>query len=89
MTLTEKLSTIKYTVDETAHIVVDGEKCGSCGGHPCLTFCPAQCFTPAEKGGIAYYYVGCLECGACLLLCAGEAVTWNYPRGGFGISYRF
>ena len=89
MSITERLSTVQFNVDETAHIVVDGDRCRACDKHTCLTFCPAQCFTPTDSGGIAFYHVGCLECGTCLLLCAGEAVQWNYPRGGYGVSYRF
>ena len=87
--IAERLATLNYTVDDTAHIVVDGTKCRDCGPHPCLNFCPARCFTPDEKGGIAYYYVGCVECGTCLILCSRDAVQWNYPRGGGGVHYRF
>ncbi|MCH7479145.1 MAG: hypothetical protein IIA14_13730 [SAR324 cluster bacterium] len=89
MNITEKLNTVQFTVDETPHIVVDGDKCRSCGDHSCLRFCPAHCFTPKEGGGIDYYYVGCLECGTCLLLCREDAVRWDYPKGGYGIAYRF
>lgn len=89
MSIEERLSTLHFTVDEAAHIVVDGDRCRPCGKHSCLTFCPAQCFTAKDEGGIAYYHVGCLECGTCLILCAGEAISWAYPKGGYGISYRF
>jgi ferredoxin like protein len=89
MSIAERLNTLQYTVDDTAHIAVDGEKCSDCGTHPCLNFCPARCFTPNAKGGIDYYYVGCVECGTCLILCKQDAIVWNYPRGGKGISYRF
>ena len=87
--ISERLTTLAYTVDEIPHIIVDGSRCRDCGAHPCLRFCPAECFTANEAGSIDYYYVGCVECGACLLLCPGDAVQWNYPRGGYGISYRF
>lgn len=87
--ISERLTTLAYVVDETPHIVVDGSRCRDCGAHPCLRFCPAECFTANETGSIDYYYVGCVECGACLLLCAGDAVQWDYPKGGYGISYRF
>ena len=87
--IAERLNTVHFVVDESAHIVVDGEKCRGCEAHPCLTFCPANCFTKNERGGIDYYYVGCVECGTCLLLCDGEAVQWSYPRGGCGVHYRF
>ena len=89
MSLTERLETIHFAVDETPHIVVDGEKCDHCADHPCLNFCPSQCFTPNRDGGIDYYYVGCVECGTCLLACGGEAVRWSYPQGEHGIQYRF
>ena len=88
-TIAERLTSVHYQVSETPHIEVDGEKCRDCKPHPCLRFCPAQCFTPAPEGGIQYYYAGCLECGACLLQCSREAVKWAYPKGGHGVQYRF
>ena len=84
-----RLMTLQYNVDETAHIVVDGAHCATCAPHPCLRFCPAKCFTPNPKQGIDYYHAGCVECGACLLHCPRDAVKWEYPRGGFGVNYRF
>ena len=32
---------------------------------------------------------GCLECGTCRLVCDAKNVDWNYPRGGFGILFKF
>ena len=91
--VTDRLSTLHYTVHSEPHIVVDGAKCRDCDAHPCLNFCPAGCFSRADTGnslgGIAYYYVGCVECGTCLLVCGRDAVRWNYPAGGHGVSYRF
>ena len=87
--IAERLATIHFTVDESPHIVVDGDRCRQCGDHPCVNFCPAKCFTPNASGGIDYYYVGCVECGTCLILCDRDAVSWNYPKGGCGVSYRF
>ena len=89
MSIAGKLDTVSYRVDQNPHIVVDSELCGGCNHHPCRNFCPANCFTDNGKGGIDYYYVGCLECGTCLIMCDQKAVRWNYPRGGYGISYRF
>ena len=87
--LSDRLSTVQYTVHSQAHIQVDGQRCRDCDTHPCLNFCPARCFTRGEAGGIDYYYAGCVECGTCLLLCRQEAVRWDYPAGGFGVAYRF
>ena len=89
VSIAERLKTLQYNVDDTAHIVVDGDQCGECGTHPCLNFCPAKCFTPNGQGGINYYYVGCVECGTCLILCKKDAIRWNYPKGGYGVNYRF
>ncbi|MBI4083274.1 MAG: ferredoxin family protein [Candidatus Lambdaproteobacteria bacterium] len=89
MSLTERLSTIHFTVDETPHITVDGGRCLHCATHPCLVFCPTRCFTPADAGGISYSHAGCVECGTCLVLCNRAAVTWRYPQGGYGVAYRF
>jgi ferredoxin like protein len=89
MSIAERLETLQYTVDDTPHIVVDGDRCRACGTHPCLDFCPARCFTPNGRGSIDYYYVGCVECGTCLLLCTPGAIRWSYPKGGHGVSYRF
>lgn len=89
VSIAERLRTLQYTVDDTEHIVVDTAQCGECDGHPCVNFCPARCFTWNDSGGIDYYYVGCVECGTCMLLCERDAVCWSYPRGGYGIAYRF
>jgi ferredoxin like protein len=89
MSIADRLNTLHFALDETPHIMVDGTKCWECEGHPCLTFCPAHCFTRGDRGGIDYYYVGCVECGTCLLVCKEEAVRWSYPQGGSGVQYRF
>jgi ferredoxin like protein len=33
---------------------------------------------------------GCMECGTCRVLCeeAGD-IVWNYPRGGYGVLFKF
>ena len=78
-----------FRADDKPHINVDGDMCHGCKDHPCLRFCPSGCFTTAREGGIDFYYVGCLECGTCLILCNRDAVSWNYPKGGYGIINRF
>ncbi len=85
----DRLSTLHFEVDARPHIEVDAARCSESGAHPCLAFCPSGCFTADEQGRVSYYYVGCLECGSCLIVCDRDAVRWNYPRGGFGISYRY
>ena len=86
MSREEKLLTVRHTVHMTPHIAIDGEKCISCM-KPCLYFCPAGCFL-AEGDGIKFQYEGCLECGTCRIMCHEEAIEWNYPLGGYGVSIR-
>jgi ferredoxin like protein len=34
-----------------------------------------------------FQYEDCVECGTCYIMCDQGAVSWNHPRGGFGITY--
>ena len=41
---------------------------------------------------LVYNIDGCLELGACLVVCnkiGRGAIKWNYPRGGHGVHFRF
>ncbi|MDH7479765.1 MAG: ferredoxin family protein, partial [Syntrophomonadaceae bacterium] len=43
-----------------------------------------------KDGEISFDCAGCLECGTCRVVCPRPgAIEWNYPRGGFGIVYRY
>jgi len=56
-----------------------------------LTYtCPAGCYSVNDKGQVEITVDGCVECGTCRVVTAdtGE-VQWNYPRGGFGVLYKF
>ncbi|CDX03961.1 4Fe-4S ferredoxin-type iron-sulfur binding domain profile [Desulfitobacterium hafniense] len=83
----EKLLTIRHNVSRTPHIVLDTEKCTACLQKPCLYFCPVGCFS-LEDNEIKFQYEGCLECGTCRVMCGNNALTWDYPQGGFGVSVR-
>ncbi|TWB30551.1 MULTISPECIES: ferredoxin family protein [Nitrospirillum] len=52
--------------------------------------CPAGCYSQNDKGQVEAVVDGCVECGTCRVLTAktGE-VEWNYPRGGFGVLFKF
>jgi ferredoxin like protein len=55
----------------------------------CLVICPARCYR-LQDGAVRFDYAGCLECGACRILCSDGGVTrWNYPGASFGVSYRY
>lgn len=91
LTVEQLLGVDKFTVDDDeAHITVNKEVCRTCGGKPCTFACPAGLYT-IKDGEISFDYAGCLECGTCRTVCpcADRALVWRYPRGGFGIRYRY
>ena len=51
---------------------------------------PGRLLFTVETGQVELTADGCLECGTCRVLCeeSGE-ITWNYPRGGYGILFKF
>jgi ferredoxin like protein len=76
-------------IDQEPHILVNRETCQVCIHRACTFTCPAGCYQWNESSKrIDFAYESCLECGACLIVCDKKALTWNYPRGGFGIRYR-
>lgn len=89
----EKLYQNRYIVDEARpHINIKNvDVCKtSCSSQPCTHCCPAACYTKTEEGGVSLATDGCLECGTCRVICQDNAnIAWDYPRGGYGISYKF
>ena len=83
-----KLDTLTFKLDPEPHIVVQVELCLTCEGRPCTFVCPANLFV-WEDGQMVFNCDGCLECGSCRTVCTREAVTWRYPRGGYGVRYRW
>lgn len=88
MIIDEKISLVRYNVDSEPHIRVKTEVCRACDQPLCLTACPARCYR-LENDSVEFFYEGCLECGTCRIICKLGAVDWDYPRGGFGVCYRF
>jgi ferredoxin like protein len=88
-TLAEKMSTVRFRVDSEPHIVVDSRICQECTLHSCIYVCPANLFSLLSDGSILFNYEQCFECGSCYVACNREgAITWRYPRGGYGVSFR-
>jgi len=83
----EKIDLIRFRLDGASHIRIDPAKCARCTGKPCLTACPAEMFSLSESEVINSHQ-GCLECGTCYVVCPLGSVQWQYPRGGFGVSFR-
>ena len=88
LSIEAKLGLNVFDVDKEPHITVDFSICETCEKKPCLYICPAKLYQ-LENGKLTYNYEGCLECGSCLIACDKKAVKWNYPKGGFGVQYRF
>ncbi|HWB37005.1 MAG TPA: 4Fe-4S dicluster domain-containing protein [Rugosimonospora sp.] len=89
-TITERLAVNHYDLDdEQSHIVVDQDAVRRTGCGPLLVrICPAHVYSQTDDGCIAVEYAACLECGTCLAVAPPGALTWRYPRGGFGVSFR-
>jgi ferredoxin like protein len=86
----DKLSMDIFKNDQDAHIVIRQEICRHCELKPCLSICPGGLYSVSEETGeILIEYTGCLECGSCRVACLSGALEWRYPRGGFGVQYRY
>lgn len=89
MTVEEKLLKTRFVIDPgRPHITVDTSLCSSCRNEPCVYVCPAQCYQK-EREQMVFNWENCVECGSCRIVCPVGAIKWDYPRGGFGVCYRF
>lgn len=53
-----------------------------------MRVCPAGLYTQ-NADGVELSVDGCLECGACLLACGEDVLSWHYPNSGAGVQFRF
>ena len=85
-----RLGTLRYTTDskDHAHITTKPEICVRCPHSRCTFVCPAQCYERIE-GRLVFRYEDCVECGACDIACDQGSVTWNMPRGPYGVRYAY
>ena len=87
----EKLFQNRYVVDAgKPHIKVLPHDKPSAVLLSLVHTCPAGCYSLSDKGTVEIVPDGCMECGTCRVLTqdTGE-VEWNYPRGGFGVLFKF
>jgi ferredoxin like protein len=89
--VTEKLTKNAIKSDAESHIAIDAEICRTrCTERYCIRVCPAELYEwNAEADRMVVEYAGCLECGTCLVACRSDALSWRYPRGGYGVQYRY
>jgi ferredoxin like protein len=89
----QKLGYLTYKADhEHSHISIpDATICADkCQDKPCLTGCPAQVYTWEEvQKKTIVSYENCIECGACRMLCPFDNIKCHWPRGGFGVQYKW
>lgn len=86
----ERLATLHYDVDEEApHIEVHQDVARATGaGRLLAQVCPAHVYSEHPDGTVAVECAACLECGTCLAVAPPGSLTWRYPRGGFGVTFR-
>ena len=91
MKLEDKLFLVTFQADSESHLwVKDPAVCRRCADKPCVNGCPADCWEKVEdKDEVHVSFEGCLECGTCRIICPYDNVGWKYPRGGFGVKYKF
>jgi len=89
-TVSERLDKNRYETDaEQSHIHIDQAMAKSTGAGPLLVrICPAHVYSMQGDNTIGIMYAACLECGTCRALAPSGVLTWHYPRGGMGITYR-
>jgi len=88
LSVEQRLSLDSFETDEESHIKVNREKCKERDVKVLLRVCPARCFS-VSPDGLVFSRLGCLECGACRAAASPGAIEWSFPKGGFGIRYRY
>jgi NAD-dependent dihydropyrimidine dehydrogenase PreA subunit len=69
---------VKYLLN-VASLELDTEKCTGCG--MCLEVCPHSVFALRDKKVVVIDRDACMECGACALNCAFDALSVNEGVG--------
>ena len=85
----DKLTSNTYKVAKESHLQINQEICRKCENRSCLWACPAGTYTLNEQNEIRVEHEACLECGTCLIVCEHNAIQWSYPKGGFGVQYKY
>ena len=91
MKIEEKLAIDAFKTDKESHIKINHVICRTtCATRYCLTVCPGHLYAyNAESDEITVEFAGCLECGTCKIACKDGAIEWVYPRGEYGVQYRY
>lgn len=87
----ERLYQNRYLVDEgRPHIRINQQASDSAALKALTSICPAGCYSYDEAGRVEIASDGCMECGTCRVVCqATGEIEWSYPRGGYGVLFKF
>ena len=87
----DKLYQNRYLVDVgRPHIKVRPHSTPSTALLSLVNICPAGCYARADTGQVEITPDGCMECGTCRVVAEATGdIEWNYPRGGFGVLFKF
>jgi len=87
----DKLYYNRYLVDAgRPHIRVHPHTTPSEELKSLVRLCPAGCYAENDRGQVEITPDGCMECGTCRVVAgATDDIEWNYPRGGFGVLFKF
>jgi ferredoxin like protein len=87
----EKLYQNRYVVDAgKPHIKVKEHEVPSEALKSLVTTCPANCYSETGQGKVEIVPDGCMECGTCRVVRVDtDEIEWDYPRGGYGVLYKF
>ncbi len=91
LTADDRVGLDKFEFDEEPFITVATDVCRTCEGKPCLFVCPTKVYR-LEKDELVYNTEGCIELGACVIVCqhlGKGAIRWSYPRGSYGVGFRY
>jgi ferredoxin like protein len=88
LSIERRLGLNSYDTDKESHIKVNKESCTERDAKILLRICPANCFT-LTSNEVVFSRLGCLECGACRAAVSSGAIDWAFPKGGFGVRYRY
>ena len=91
MMVHEKIAKDAFKPDRESHIKIDHNICTEkCKIKYCLFVCPGHLYSFNEElNEICVEFAGCLECGTCKIACIEGAIDWSYPRGEYGVQYRY
>ena len=91
MKIDEKLAIDAFRPDKESHITINQEICRTkCKNRQCLSLCPGHLYAyDEERKEMTVEFAGCLECGTCKVACPEGAIEWIYPRGEYGVQYRY